>query len=244
LQRPNEHAGEVIEIRQAALLSPGSHTCLRPAALLRALFRPPTLSAKSRFVTPDLAQSDFGKPLKPPGGMIIWVFIFMELLAFGLAFSVFAALRVESLAVFEASQRQLDQGLALINTVVLLTSGYFVVLANGSYDRGNHRQATCFLAFAIGLGLTFVLIKAVEYRDKIAHGLTTGVNQFFDFYWLLTAFHLFHVLLGIVILAYMARKIHRGEAFVAEDFNLRTGGAFWHMCDLIWVLLFPILYLI
>lgn len=195
-------------------------------------------------MTPDVAHSDFSKPLQPPGGMIIWVFIFMELLAFGLAFIVFAALRAENLADFEASQRQLNQGLALINTLVLLTSGYLVVLANGSYDRGNRRHAKHALLGGIALGVTFVVIKAVEYRDKIADGLTTGVNQFFDFYWLLTAFHLFHVLLGIVILAYMARKIHRGEAFAAEDFNLRTGSAFWHMCDLIWVLLFPILYLI
>lgn len=174
---------------------------------------------------------------------MIWVFIFMELLAFGLAFIVFATLRAKSLEVFEVSQAELNQVLALINTLVLLTSGYFVVLANGSYDRGNQRRAARLLAVAIASGAGFVLVKAVEYRDKIAHGLTTGVNQFYDFYWVLTAFHLFHVILGIFILAYMARKISRGEAFAAEDFNLKTGSAFWHMCDLIWVLLFPILYL-
>lgn len=176
--------------------------------------------------------------------MMVWVFVFMELLAFGLAFIVFAALRARSLAVFEASQAELNQALALINTLVLLTSGYFVVLANGSYDRGNQHRATQLLVAAIALGAGFVLVKAVEYRDKIAHGLTTGVNQFYDFYWVLTGFHLFHVVLGILILAYMARKISRGEAFAAEDFNLKTGSAFWHMCDLIWVLLFPILYLV
>jgi nitric oxide reductase NorE protein len=176
--------------------------------------------------------------------MMIWVFIFMELLAFGLAFIVFAALRSKSLAVFEASQAELNQSLALLNTVVLLTSGYFVVLANGCYDSGNQRNSVRWLVGAIALGGVFVAVKAIEYRDKIAHGLTTGVNQFFDFYWLLTAFHLFHVLLGVLVLAYVARKIQKGEAFAAADFNLKTGSAFWHMCDLIWVLLFPLLYLI
>ena len=176
--------------------------------------------------------------------MIIWVFIFMELLAFGLAFIVFAALRAKSLEVFESSQAQLNQALALLNTVLLLTSGYFVVLANGSYERGSLRQASRMLVAAILLGVGFVAIKAIEYQDKISHGLTTGVNQFFDFYWLLTAFHLAHVVLGVAVLGYMARKIHKGEDFAAEDFNLRTGSAFWHMCDLIWVLLFPMLYLI
>jgi nitric oxide reductase NorE protein len=176
--------------------------------------------------------------------MIIWVFIFMELLAFGLAFIVFSVLRAKSLAVFESSQAELSQALALINTLVLITSGYFVVLANGCHDRGNVEHAVRWLGAALALGAVFVTIKVVEYEDKIAHGLTTGVNQFFDFYWLLTAFHLFHVLLGILVLSYMARKISKGEAFAAEDFNLKTGSAFWHMCDLIWVLLFPMLYLI
>jgi len=176
--------------------------------------------------------------------MMIWVFIFMEILAFGLAFVVFAALRSKSLAVFESSQAELNQGLALLNTVVLVTSGYFVVLANGNYDRGNTRAATRWLACAVALGAVFVIVKVAEYQDKIAHGLTTGVNQFFDFYWLLTAFHLGHVLLGMLVLGYMGTKIGRGEAFAAADFNLKTGSAFWHMCDLIWVLLFPLLYLI
>ena len=175
---------------------------------------------------------------------MIWIFIFMELLAFGLAFIVFSVLRAKNLTVFESSQAELNQGLALLNTLVLVTSGYLVVLANGDYDAGNDRRAARWLGGAMALGGVFVIVKAVEYRDKIAHGLTTGVNQFFDFYWLLTAFHLFHVLLGILVLAYMARKVQKGEAFAAEDFNLKTGSAFWHMCDLIWVLLFPILYLI
>jgi nitric oxide reductase NorE protein len=195
-------------------------------------------------VTQAVAQPDFNCPLEPPGGLMVWIFIFMELLAFGLAFIVFAVLRSRSLAVFEASQAELSQGLALTNTLVLVTSGYLVVLANGFYDSGEERRASRLLVGAIGLGALFVVIKALEYKDKIAHGLTTGVNQFYDFYWLLTAFHLFHVLLGIAVLAYMASKVRRGEAFPAPDFNLKTGSAFWHMCDLIWVLLFPILYLL
>jgi len=195
-------------------------------------------------VTQTAAELDFSRPLQPPGGLMIWIFIFMELLAFGLAFVVFAALRSRNLGLFEASQAQLNHGLALINTLVLVTSGYLVALANGFYDRGDQPRASRFLVAAIGLGAVFVVIKALEYRDKVAHGLTTGVNQFYDFYWLLTAFHLFHVLLGILVLAYMAVKLRRGEPFAAPDFNLKTGSAFWHMCDLIWVLLFPVLYLL
>lgn len=175
--------------------------------------------------------------------MMVWVLIFMELLAFGLAFVVFFVLRTKNLPLFESSRAELNQPLALVNTLVLVTSGYFVVLANGAYDRGEQRGAVRFLLVTMTLGLVFVLVKAVEYDDKITHGLTTGVNEFFDFYWLLTGFHLFHVLLGLLLLAYMTRKVAKGDAFAAEDFNLKTGSAFWHMCDLIWVLLFPILYL-
>jgi nitric oxide reductase NorE protein len=176
--------------------------------------------------------------------MMVWVLIFMELLAFGLAFIAFFVLRARSLEVFESSQAELDQPLALLNTLVLVTSGYFVVLANGSYDRGDCRNAVRWLLATMALGGVFVVVKAIEYQEKLAHGVTTGVNQFFDFYWLLTAFHLAHVVLGLALLAYMTRRIAKGRAFTAEDFNLKTGSAFWHMCDLIWVLLFPILYLV
>jgi nitric oxide reductase NorE protein len=195
-------------------------------------------------VHPTAVQPDFSKPLQPPGGVMVWVLISMELLAFGLAFIVFFVLRAKSLSVFASSQALLNQPLALLNTLVLVTSGYCLVVANGAYERGDRRNVVRWMLVTMALGAVFVIVKAVEYEDKIAHGLTTGVNQFFDFYWLLTVFHLFHVLLGLVLLAYMARKVAKGDAFAAEDFNLKTGSAFWHMCDLIWVLLFPILYLI
>lgn len=175
---------------------------------------------------------------------MVWVLIFMELLAFGLAFIALFALRARSPEVFESSQAELNQPLALFNTLVLVTSGYFVVLANGSYDRGDRRNAVRWLLASMALGGVFVAVKAIEYHDKITHGVTTGINQFFDFYWLLTAFHLGHVILGLIVLAYMTTRIAKGRAFMADDFNLKTGSAFWHMCDLIWVLLFPILYLV
>lgn len=185
-----------------------------------------------------------GSALEPPGGMMIWLFIFLELVAFGAAFGAFVAMRAGELATFEASQAKLDQALGLANTLVLVTSGFLVALANVSYHRGESRTTVRWLSGAIALGVVFMVLKSVEYADKIAHGITTGVNTFFDFYWMLTAFHLAHVLGGAFILAYMARKIHRGETFAAPDFNLTTGSAFWHMCDLIWVLLFPVLYLL
>ena len=175
---------------------------------------------------------------------MVWVVILMELLAFGLAFIAFFILRAGSLEVFESSQAQLSQPLGLANTLVLVSSGYFVVLANGCHDLGDPRGTVRWLIVTMLLGVVFVVVKAIEYRGKIAQGLTTGVNQFFDFYWLLTAFHLAHVVLGLLLLAYMTKRIARRKEFAADDFNLKTGSAFWHMCDLIWVLLFPILYLV
>lgn len=116
-------------------------------------------------------------------------------------------MRAKNLTAFESSQAELNQGLALLHTLVLATSGYLVVLERGNYDVGNDRRAARWLGGAMALGGVFVIVKAVEYRDQIAHGLTTGVNQFFDFYWLLTAVHLFHVLLGILVLAYMMLSV-------------------------------------
>ena len=88
-------------------------------------------------------------------------------------------------------------------------------------------------------GLLFLALKTIEYYFKIEAGLTLDHNTFFTFYWLLTGFHVIHVLVGIVILGYFYFSLKNQEI---ED--IEAGAAFWHMCDLIWLLLFPVIYLI
>jgi nitric oxide reductase NorE protein len=182
--------------------------------------------------------------LTPPGGVLVWGFVLMELVVFLVGFVVFYSARASEPALFLESQRQLSQALALTNTLVLLTSGYSVWLANLRFDRGDRGGSVRWLLRASALGALFLVLKGVEYAGKIQAGLTPETNTFFEMYWLLTAFHAAHVVLGVVILLFFARRIHTGRVDFEADMNLSTGSAFWHMCDLIWVLLMPTLYLV
>jgi nitric oxide reductase NorE protein len=182
-------------------------------------------------------------PLEPPGGIVVWFFIFMELLVFALAFLAFFHFRSQDPKAFLASQKLLNQPLGLLNTILLLTSGFFVAVASREWDAGKAARAVRFLHVSMLLGVLFLVVKGVEYVEKFSNNLLTGTSTFFDFYWLLTAFHAAHVLVGLPLLAWLTFKIHTGRPFEADGITLKTGAAWWHMCDLVWVLLFPILYL-
>jgi nitric oxide reductase NorE protein len=92
-------------------------------------------------------------------------------------------------------------------------------------------------------GMFFLVLKTVEYYDKIEDGLGMGYNTFFSFYWMLTLFHVVHVIVGLVILiSIYFGVIKEKKSTTIED--VEAGAAFWHMCDLIWLLLFPIIYLL
>ena len=132
--------------------------------------------------------------------------------------------------------------MATINTLILLTSGYFMAVAVNHFKNQLFEKARTSLLIATGGGLVFVVVKAIEYAGKLEAGLTLSSNMFFTFYWLLTGFHLIHVITGLVILLAIGHKLRQQPASVdAED--VEAGGAFWHMCDLIWLMLFPVLYL-
>lgn len=171
-----------------------------------------------------------------PGHPMMWVLIFSELVAFGLFLAAFNVARVVNPVDFAAGQARLDPRLAGLNTVVLVASGWLAArgcMAARAADRGAARR---WLAGAIALGATFVAVKAAEYSVEIANGIDIETSPFFTLYFLLTGFHLLHVVLGMVILAVVARR--------ADPENVETGAAFWHMVDLVWIVMFPIVYLV
>ncbi|MCK6510574.1 cytochrome c oxidase subunit 3 [Myxococcota bacterium] len=183
-------------------------------------------------------------PLNPPGGLMIWIFIIMELLVFGAALLAFLYVRKGELKVFVEAQKHLSVYFGLLNTFALISSGYLIALANRAFEVGDKGRTLRYLWMGMVLGGAFLVIKGIEYSQKIAGGFTTGVNAFFDFYWLLTAFHAAHVVVGLFLLMYMAWKIQKEKAFLMEDLSLKGSSAWWHMCDLVWVLLFPVLYIL
>jgi nitric oxide reductase NorE protein len=176
-------------------------------------------------------EDDWGVLSDLPGNPLMWVLIIGELLVFGALLVGFAVARLLHPAMFHAGQASLNLVLGGINTLVLITSGYCAARAVQRAER-----ARPWLAAAMGLGVCFLAIKGVEYADKAAHGYGIETDTFFTLFYLLTGFHAMHVVMGIIVLGIVGWKNS------AE--NLETGAAFWHMVDLVWLILFPLVYLL
>lgn len=166
----------------------------------------------------------------------MWVLILSEMLVFAAFFAVFSWQRAAERALFDSSQQLLDPVIGGFNTMVLLTSGLFAAMAIQAIAAGSIRRCRQLLGLTMGLGVVFCGIKVFEYADKLGAGLTPETNTFFSFYYLLTAFHFAHVVFGIGLLALACWRTNRA--------NVETVTAFWHMVDLIWIMLYPLLYLL
>ncbi len=171
-----------------------------------------------------------------PGDLMIWVLIISELLVFGAGLTAFLSVRLTDPAGFAEAQSHLHRTGAALNTIVLITSGYLAALALRFRMSGRRIAPRLALVGAAALGAVFLVIKGIEYADKAAQGINFETHPFFMFYYLLTGFHVAHVIAGIVVLLLVAWR--------DSVENIEMGAAFWHMVDLIWVLLFPIIYLL
>jgi len=177
----------------------------------------------------------------PPGGILIWIIIFLELITFGIALIAMVASNNDAPELFHNSRLQLNTAIGTINTIFLITSGFFMAKSVTELKNQNIKKSSLFLNLTIIGGLLFLALKSVEYYFKIDAGITISYNTFFTYYWLLTLFHVVHVIVGLVILLVIGRSLKKNKTNL-EDFE--ASAAFWHMCDLIWLLLFPVIYLI
>ncbi len=186
---------------------------------------------------------DYQNIYYPPGGILIWILILLELLTFGIALTVLVIQSKNEPDLFHTMSDKLNTLFGSMNTIVLLTSGFFMAKSVHFFKDKNYVSTKKFLIWTVLLGLVFVGIKSIEYTHKINEGITLGSNTFMNYYWLLTGFHMIHVLVGLVILSLMYHSIsQKPEQTDVLDFE--ASASFWHLCDLIWLLLFPILYLI
>ena len=167
-----------------------------------------------------------------PGEVGIWVFVLGDMFIFGLFFVTFAYYRNLDVALFQQSQAKLNQNWGALNTVLLLTSSWFVVIGMSAIRQAYRRMARIFLSLAWLCGLGFGVVKFFEYGEKISHGITLTTNNFF------------HLLLGMGVLAYMILRLGRNNTLASDLPVLESGASYWHMVDLLWIILFSILYLI
>ena len=174
----------------------------------------------------------------------IWAFIVADTASFGIFFAVFMSERLGQPALYAQSARLLDRRLGLINTLILITSSWLVALAVAASRDGKMHQVRRLLPAGIAVGGCFGVIKVIEYTTKIEHGITPLTNDFFSYYFILTGVHFMHYLIGLAVLAVLTVRAFRPQPRDGgEDNWLESGALYWHMVDLLWIFLFPMLYL-
>jgi nitric oxide reductase NorE protein len=175
-----------------------------------------------------------------PGVPGIWIFVLMDMGFFAMLFLAYVLERAKQPALFAASQEQLNVGLGLFNMLVLLSSSWLVAMAVQALRLGRSRQASGLLLAGLACGLLFAALKVVEYGQKFAAGITPLSDGFFMLYFVLTFLHCLHVIAGVVVLAILALKTREGAGRVV---GIEMGATYWHMVDLLWIMLFPLLYM-
>lgn len=190
------------------------------------------------------SQTAGAVPKLLPGDLAIWFFIFAELLVFGAFFIVYSVVRIQNVALFNQYQATLNTNIGAINTLLLITASYFVVRAVNAIKAGNSPSCTRWLYASMGAGAAFLALKSYELSLKFSAGIDLNTNDFYFFYLSLTIFHYLHVVLGMIILAAVAIKSKKGAYSAREHTGVETGASYWHMVDLVWIILFPLVYII
>jgi len=180
-----------------------------------------------------------------PGEPGIWVLLFGDMAVFTVLFAVYLHRRGANAELFAHSQAHLNRTFGAVNTLVLLTSSLLVVFAVRAMrsERWQHLASRLMLAGA-AVGSCFVLIKVLEYHEKVAAGITPSTNEFFMYYFVLTGLHLAHVIIGLGVLLVLSKLARNPAPTRTHLAFVEGGGCFWHMVDLLWIVIFPLLFLV
>lgn len=186
--------------------------------------------------------------------MGMWIFIFTELLLFGGLFLVYAIYRNQYSAEFHSAAYELNTFMGAFNTVILLISSMTVAMSITAVQKNNKRLALILIGITIAMALLFLVNKYFEWGHKFHLGIYPGSELlqqfdrgellFFGLYYFMTGLHGFHIVVGLVILSVILFKIKSGAINNDRYVLLENGGLYWHLVDLIWIFLFPLMYLI
>jgi cytochrome c oxidase subunit III len=186
----------------------------------------------------------------------MWTFLATEILLFGGLFVGYAEYRALFLEAFVLGARHLDAMMATIETAVLITGSFAVVMALHYAKSSRSGMACLSLLGAAATGVGFLVLHGVEYVHHFHEGAlpgkyytfaefqVRGVNIFFTLYFLMTGLHSLHVLVGVGVLGWLAYRAVSGEFSQYNYHAVEIGGLYWHLVDLIWIFLFPLLYLV
>lgn len=179
-----------------------------------------------------------------PGEPGVWVLIVCEMVVFAVLFVVIVWNRGHDPGLFATSQRLLSQPLGLTNTVVLIGGSVLVMLVLAAASQAQYRRASQFLVAAVACGTVFVIVKAVEYGLVIHHGMSFHSNVFWMLFFAITGAHLLHVVIGATVLVLIRRRVASGLPGPRDDDWLVSATCYWHLVDLLWLVLFPLFYLV
>ena len=186
----------------------------------------------------------------------IWTFLVTEVMLFGTVFGAYTVNRFLHERMFAASSHHLDVVAGTINTAVLITSSLTMALAVSQAAQGRRRPTIALLVATMIFGTVFLGIKSYEYAHKIHDHLVPGpgfvepvpelgsTQMFFSFYWLLTGIHAAHMVIGLGVLSVMIFVVGRNIPLERKRSQVEVAGLYWHFVDIVWVFLFPLLYLI
>ncbi len=191
----------------------------------------------------------------------MWVFLCTEILFFGGLFTAYVVYRERFHGVFAQASEHLDVRMGAINTMVLICSSLTMALAIWSAHINRRKMIVVFLLITMLFGLTFLGIKTIEYTDKFHHHLVPGDNFhyvcpanepchpeqaeiFFSLYFCMTGLHALHMIIGLGLLTYLLVPAWRGRFTAEWDTPMECIGLYWHFVDIVWIFLFPLLYLI
>jgi nitric oxide reductase NorE protein len=201
--------------------------------LLRKTIEPPDGTAAGPSRSPAAVRG-------LPGDADMWVFVLGDLVIFSVYFVVYMVYRAHEPGVFLAAQRHLSLVAGVVNTLLLLASSRLVAHAVRDARAGDIRRAVRRVAWASVCGLVFAAIKAGEWFSLVSHGFIVQRDDFFMFYFTLTGVHLFHVLLGLLILGIAVCELRSPRLRRAQV--VEAYAVYWHMVDVLWIILFALLY--
>ncbi len=174
----------------------------------------------------------------PTGRLAVWWVIASEIVIFGGLLSSYIMYRIAHDA-FAEQAAHTNTWIGAFNTFVLLTSSLFAVQGHKAADAGDGKKAARFLYYTAGGGALFILVKSIEWTHEIREGFTITSSTFWSFYYTAAGLHALHVIAGVVIMLIVAQKAKRN----LELHRVEIIGVYWHFVDLVWIFLFPLLYI-
>lgn len=177
-----------------------------------------------------------------PGGIAIWILIFAELFEFGMFFILYIVAKVHNPELFHVGPPRLNTYAGILNTAILLTSSFFIAKAVRAIRLDRVVESRRWIWLTLFSGLAYCLVKMWEYHFNELNGITVNTDLFFSVYYYLTFNHLLHVFFGMAGLIFVLVRSYF-NAYSAQEYNgLEAGASYWHMVDLAWIIIFPLIY--